>query len=126
MEKYKIIDKINNGKYEAKLEYPKGKRHRYDTIIDEDKSVRWNREEIERINKESHEVRKKYRNSIYEGELSFKEDVASYLKNDSLNKAQATEIVKKAWMEDHSEGFLSVLDTAEELAEFVMEIINLA
>lgn len=126
MEKYEIVDKINNGEYETKLEYPRGTRHRPDTIINEDKSVRWNREQIERINNESHKARKEYRNSIYEGELNFKKDVASYLKNGSLNKAQADEIVKKAWMEAHSEGFLSVLDTADELADFVMEIINLA
>lgn len=129
MEKYEIIDKINNKEYEAKLEYPRGKRHRPDTVIDEDKSVKWNREEVERINNESHKAREAYRNSIYEGELRFKEDVAShleYLYDGSLNKTQAAEIVRRAWMEDHSEGFLSVLDTADELAVFLIEVIDLA
>lgn len=126
MENYEIIDKINNGEYETKLEYPRGTRHRPDTIINEDKSVRWNREQIEKINNESHKARKEYRNSIYEGELNFKKDVASYLKNGSLNKERADAIVERAWMEAHSEGFLSVLYTADELADFVMEIINLA
>lgn len=129
MKNCEIVDKINNGEYEPKMEYPKLTRHRLDTVIDENKSVKWNKEEVERRNSESIKAREEYRNSMYEGESKFKEDVDSYLEylyEGSLNKAQANVIVKKAWEENHSEGFLSVLDKADELAEWTIEIISLA
>lgn len=123
-----IIDRIKNNEYETKIEYPKLTRYRADTIIDEDETVRWNREEVKKRNNARMEALDEYRNSLYEGELAFKEDLASYLvtyNEDTINMEQARVIVKRAWMEGHSDGLKNVLDISDELAELVVEVISL-
>lgn len=129
IESYEIfIEKIKNKEYETKLEYPKLSRYAKDTIIDENQTVKWNREEVERRNDEKSKELKKYRNSIKEGQLSFEKDVVSYivLSNESMiNKEQAEEIFKKTWNEEHSEGRISVLNEALELADFIIKMIDL-
>lgn len=128
MKTYKMIqDAIINKKYEAKMKYERMTRRRHDAIIDEDKSVKWNREEVQRLNNKSLEKRDEYRNSVYQGELRFKEDLAVLIENldGCLNGKQAKNIVSRAWRENKSEGLMSVLDSAVELAEFVIETIRL-
>ena len=112
-----IMDKIQNGIYDR----PK-KLNLYgdDHVIDENKSVKWNREEVVRRN----EKIKAEKNVALTDQ--FKEDVIEYiLKNYEINnnKEIAISVYKMAWETGHSYGLHDVLQEVIEFAEFAETIL---
>lgn len=93
-----------------------------DTVIDEDKSVKWNREEVERLNKENatfvesiNKLRITRRNELFD-------DLKAVLKAENkMTDGQAQIVVDKAWAEAHSEGIKNVIIHIEELVEFISD-----
>lgn len=109
---------IENGVYKGTVEYVGFSRVRPETVIDEDKSVKWNREEVERINAERLEAREAYRKSIQDGEEQFKKDVIKMVITDyPITEKIAGKLFTKAYRDGHSEGLMRVLEEAEDIAE---------
>lgn len=95
------------------------------TVIDEEESVRWNREEVER------------RNAVREQEIidlrNAKKGVQDNLEEEIIHKFAKeydvpTESVKKiysyAFLQDHAYGIRDVINTAENLIELFKDIIS--
>lgn len=113
-----IQENIENGIYKGKVEYVGFSRLRSETVIDENKSIKWNREEVERINTERLEAREAYRKSIQDGEEQFQKDVIKMLTEDyPITEKIAGKLFTKAYRDGHSEGLMRVLEEAEDIAE---------
>lgn len=92
-------------------------------IIDEDKSVKWNREEIERrINVRAEEVKRlqTLRNKI--DNLYEKTAIKVLAKQYKISIKEAGILWRKAYEDDHSFGVKSVYDTFVELADMYEEL----
>lgn len=120
-----ILEKINRKAYDSQVKYPSGK-FSENHIFDEDKSVRWNREEVERQNNNRLAQIKAYRESEAQGEKDFRDDVIQYLlENYRINKNQkiAERIFSKAYDDGHSGGYGEVLTHAEEIADLIEDVL---
>jgi len=127
MDAYTIRQKIDNKEYAAKAAYPTIRKFSQGHIFDEDKSVKWNREEVERHNTEVAKQMEAYRKAVIQGENTFKEDVIAYLLDTySINKAMAEKIFAKAYDDGHSGGMHEVLNIAIDLVDFVVDIMKLS
>lgn len=105
---------------------PNFKKPRIGDIIDEDKTVRWNREEVERLQKlYEEEVKKlntdknKRRDSLYE-ELykTIKKEVG----NITIEDAKA--IFNYAYEQGHSYGYNEVFSSLDDIMDLVSSIVN--
>ena len=93
-----------------------------DYVIDENQTVKWNREEVKRRNNEREEARKAYYCRLSDAESVIKK----YLFEDSnLSQGQFNLIWNKAYDDSHHLGMRSVCETFEELAELYEELRNL-
>lgn len=120
--------KIKNGGYEPKVDYPNRERFREGHIFDEEKSLKWNREEVDRRNEEKERGYNAYRDAVNNGEKRFEKDVIENLLEDFYlkdNKKVAEKIYDKAYLDGHSGGMYEVLDKAIDLADFVEYILYL-
>jgi hypothetical protein len=93
------------------------------TVLDEDKSVKWNREEVERLRGVyDEEVRrlnteKNHICNIFEGRMK------ELLKDEfELNDAETNVIWFKAWEDGHDSGIYNVVSHFEDLAYFYEEL----
>jgi len=128
MDKSKILDKIRNKDYESKLQYPIEKKVKDGYIFDEDKSVKWNREEVERKNIEVDKTIKAYKKLSSMGAEDFQTDVVEYLVNSfdiKDNKQIAEKIFSKAYEDGHSNGYYEVFSQATDIGSFVEDILRL-
>lgn len=108
---------------------PDRKEHPYPKktdILDEDKSVKWNREEIERLRKafESKVAElNKYKNLItkaFEGRI-----VKVMAKDNSISVEESQKIWNYAYAEKHSDGIISVVCCYEELAGLYADLLEI-
>ena len=90
---------------------PKTKRIKEGTVLDEDKSVRWNREEVERLNKEYDAVvaelntkRNKARDMLYEHIYEYIIDEVGH----NCTKKKATAIWDYAYEQGHAYGLSEI------------------
>ena len=120
-----IIEKINNGDYDIKNTLNK-KQYPENYVFDENKSVKWNKEEVVRQN----EKIKKAIKSKFDGQNQFKRDVIQYilehqlLSGSKLNENQAEKIYKKGWEDGHSSGYHNVMIEIEDLIDFIGDILG--
>ena len=101
-------------------EFPKYNRG---DIIDEDKSVKWNREEVERcINARTEEVKRlqTLRNKL--DNLYEKTAIKVLAKEYKISIKEASILWKYAYEDSHSSGVTSVYDTFSELADMYEEL----
>lgn len=96
------------------------------TIIDEDQSVRWNREEVERL-RNTYENRVKelnqYKNTIMN---TYKKHIIKLLaKENGITIDESVIIWTYAWRESHDEGMKSVVYTFNEIVDLYIELLNL-
>lgn len=101
--------------------YPK-----IDTIIDEEKSVKWNREEVYR-QRAAFEARvedlNKYKNLI---NVHFKEQLNKVLAKDShITIAESKKLFDFAYDTDYTKGIRTVVDTYKDLAKMYKELIDI-
>lgn len=123
-----IRENIESKKYETTMEYPKNIRYSEGHVFDEDKSVKWNKEEVVRKNAEIKAKKEAYNQSRAVKFSEFEEDVAAmlieeYAIND--NKAIADKIVSIAYTEGHSGGMYEILNEAMTYADFVEDILKI-
>lgn len=123
----KILERIKEGYYNSTVEYPKSTRYRENHVFNEDKSVKWNREEVVRKNAEIDKLKADYRDSVNAGIEKFENDVIDYLMNNNSfkNKKIAEKIYFKAYESSHSGGLSEVLNKADDLGDFVYDIIEI-
>lgn len=96
------------------------------TIIDEDRSVKWNREEIDR-QRAAFETRvedlNKYKNLI---NVHFKEQLNRALAKDShITIAESKKLFDFAYNTDYTKGIRTVVDTYKDLAKMYKELLEI-
>lgn len=121
-----VQDAYLNKEYENKMEYPYGKYMSQNTVIDEDKSVRWNREQVEKHNKEIDDAKKVYREESTRLQNKLAEDIIAAIQYDysSINEEQARKIYGYAYQEKHSH-FNDVFYFIEELCDLYKDLLEL-
>ena len=96
------------------------------TIIDEDQSVRWNREEVKRL-RNTYENRVKelnqYKNTIMN---TYEKCIIKLLaKENRISVDESIIIWTYAWMRSHDEGIESVVNTFNEIADLYIDLLDL-
>lgn len=129
VEDFKKVENLS-----TKPDRTKFPKYKMNAVIDEDKSVRWNNEEIERRNAafkkeasrlqtvKSHEYNKVI-NAIVD--IVTNELITSGLfKNEAIAKEKAYKIYNKAYDESHSYGIYDVLVKIDDYIDFITEIMK--
>ena len=121
MEFQTIMDKINNGVYD-RITFP----YLYEEnhIFDEDKSVKWNKKEVENQNAK---LIQEFNNRSKMKQANFQEDAIEYiLSNYEINNNRniASMIFCMAYEFGHSSGYREVLQEIIDFAEFVENIVS--
>lgn len=83
MTRDELLKRINNKEYESNMEYPKGKIIPEDTILDEDLTIKQNRELVKEKNEEYRAKRQEYWNVTAKREYEFQNDVTDYVLSQS-------------------------------------------
>lgn len=108
-------------RYNVEAIYPDIKKWPEGYIVDEEKSVKWNREQVEVHNKEVNKAWTKYRLKCNEGHENFNKDLKKAIQNDyKFNEAQADVIISYLY----NEGMYDDLCRAENLCEVVSEVLQ--
>lgn len=118
-----LHEAMRNGYYDTVYVRPKFLRE--DTVIDEEKSVRWNREEVERRNKEMKERVEENRRQRREKERQQYDDIIRVYANDSgLSEEQIGKIYNYAYSQYHSSGMLEVIIEMDDLIDLVVDVMK--
>lgn len=90
-------------------------------IIDEEQSVRWNREQVAAHNKEVDRAIKKYHKDLQAGYENFWKDLKQAIQNDyNFTESQAQAIMNHIYRDGMSDD----LDRAEYLCDVVSEVLQ--
>lgn len=101
--------------------YPKG------YIFNEDESVRWNREEVQRRQEAREKAQKKYDKKVQEIWGEAEKAIKDYLQSEfDLKPKVADAVYAKAREEGHSGGFFEILSKANDYGSFVEIILSLS
>lgn len=100
---------------------PKSCKYKVGTILDEDKSVKWNKEEVERLNTiyeaEVRELNKR-KNQLY---IELVNAIQEYIIQETkVNTKQAGKIYNYLYNEHHAYGLNGVLDHLDDLLDLFM------
>ena len=110
------------GYYTAK--YPHNKKYDVNHVIDEDKSVRWNKEEVTRLNLIRSESVNVYRNKKHELTGNMINDIVEYIKTwHNLLEYQARIIVERLYTEHHSD-MNCFFNSIDEECEYIISIMH--
>lgn len=106
---------------------PKEKPLKKDYITDEDKSVRWNRKQVEQSQQAYKEETLRLRQKRNEAFAAARHELLLYIQN-SLNKEFPEEkcelILSRAYEEAHAYGVRSVIDLVDEYTDFVNDLLT--
>lgn len=95
------------------------------TVIDEDKSVKWNREKVEASKLAYNEELMKLRRAKHKAIRAAEAEIMEYIK-DSLDKDYPEEklriIYNRAYDTGHSSGAYSIMDEIDDLTDFINEM----
>lgn len=118
---YGLYEAIGEGKYESDL--VRAKLLRPDTIIDEDKSVKWNREEVQRRNSEQKDIEEASRKLRMELSEKLANDIIGvFVHQTGYSEKKVRTIYHYAYRESHSSGMYEVVQTMDELIDLFMEV----
>lgn len=79
MTRDELLKRIDNKEYESDMEYPKGRIIPDETILDENLTIKQNRELVKEKNEEYRTKRQEYRKAMAEKEIEFQNDVTDYV-----------------------------------------------
>lgn len=114
----------DNNEYKTKLSYPKRSKFKETQVFDEDRSVKWNREESIRKNKEIDEAYESYRNDEADLWDKFKTDIVQGIMDDyDLSKEKANLIYGYAYREWHS-CVNDMFCNLDELCELIEKVLK--
>lgn len=107
MAKFNSVEEVGtayrNEHYSNKLEYPSARYFKENQIFDEEKSVKWNREERERRIEAANKKREEYNKEQVRLNKMLKEDIIAAILNEyDFNEKQAEKIYDYAYEEKHS------------------------
>lgn len=96
MTREELVERIENDEYEPNMEYPKGKIIPKDTILDEDLTIKQNRELVKEKNEEYRAKRQEWHEAVAEKEIEFQNDVVDYvLSQDKYLKMEQIEKIEE-------------------------------
>ena len=106
---------------------PKKKPLKEGYITDEDKSVRWNREQVEQSQQTYREETLRLRQERNQMLDKAKQEIILYIK-DSLEKDFSEEkcnlILSRAYEENHAYGLTSVINRVDEYVDFINDLLE--
>ena len=121
-----IIERISTGVYDVKYSEPKLLLKDTD-IIDEDKSVKWDREQIALENDKIRLHNEAIKETKKKGPRKFEDDLKEAIMNEhGLNANQVSKVYRKAYKDGHSAGEMEILWKAQKLGELAEAILKLA
>lgn len=95
------------------------------TTFDEEKSVRWNREELDRRKRSLAGKYGSLQKKCNDVESNVREGIIQYLQDEwNFTKNVAVAVYGKAYEEGHSGGFFEILAEAQCFAEFADKVID--
>mgnify|MGYP004628016959 CR=1 FL=1 len=107
-------------RYNVEAIYP-GIKWPDDYVVDEEQSVKWNKEQVSTHNKEIDKALKKYYQDRHKGYDNFCVDLKQAIQNDyNFTEAQAMVIM----VHIYGDGMYKDLEKAEELCEIAYDILN--
>lgn len=83
MTREELLERIENEKYEPDMEYPKWRIISNDTILDENLTVKQNRELVKEKNDEYCAKHQEWQKALAEKEVEFQNDIADYVLSQS-------------------------------------------
>ena len=121
-----VFKQISKGVYDVKYSRPKRLLEETD-FIDENKSVKWNREQIALENDKIRLHNEAIKEAKRKGPRKFEDDLKEALMNEhGLNADQASKVYRKACEAGHSAGSYFFVGEAQELGELAEVILELA
>ena len=119
-----VIERISTGVYDVKHSKPKTLLRDTD-FIDENKSVKWNREQIEKENDKIRLHNKAIKEAKNNGPLKFEDDLKEAIMNEhDLNATQASAVFLIAYENGHSAGMKEILWAAQDLCKLAEEVLK--
>lgn len=112
---------INEGYYN--VEYMKPQYIPEDTILDEEKSVKWNREQVEKRNldqQEKYESKKTQNSNMHDTQVG--DIVRVYSEYSGFSKDRIEKIFHHAYKKQHSYGIYDVIQELEEILDLLDEL----
>lgn len=92
-------------------------------VFNEDKSVKWNRDEVERVNAELKEKYDAYRKTVAEAEDAERNAIIETFASEyNVSEAKVGAAYNYAYSESHSSGMYAVICTLEELMDLYAEM----
>lgn len=114
MDFYKLYDMANE--YNNFSYKPKNKKYKIGEVIDEDKSVRWNREEVEKRNRLREEEVKRLNTEKNRLFIKWIDAVYIYIMQETkVKKEKAKDIYNYLYTEYHNYGLVEVLNHLDDL-----------
>lgn len=96
------------------------------TVIDENKSVKWNREEVKRINALRDDELKKLNTAKNLERDKLEDEIVKKLADEGkITYTKAKKIYSYVYSQDHSWGLGAVINTAHDLMDFFLEVSSL-
>jgi len=115
-----------SGAYKNKLPYPNKTKYKEWHVFDENKTVKWNKEEVVRQNVIIDEEKEQYQKESNYWQCQLNDDVIKALVNSyDFNKAQAEKIWNFAYNEKHG-NMNDVFYYVEEIADFIESVMQLS
>ena len=123
---YGVFELISKGVYD--VEHSKPKTLLKDTdIIDENKSVKWNKEQNKKKNEKIKLHNEATKEAKEKGHRIFKDDLTVAIMGEhSLNADQASRVYRKAFEDGYSAGLNEILWAAQEIGSLAEAILWLA
>ena len=114
-----VANKYRDGDYTNKMPSPyEMKVYSKNHVFDENKSVKWNNEQIELKNKERELAFEKYRKESSRLTSLLEADIINAIVYEyKFNNKQANLIYQYAYQEHHSYGYLEIINSLYELCE---------
>lgn len=96
-------------------------------VFDEEKSVRWNKEEVIRLNNELDKDREKAREAYSNAEMEWLKSIyETVMKSYGFSYEMVVKTWDMAYEESHSCGYGDVLTTFDELLDYALDMIRMA
>jgi hypothetical protein len=120
-----ILELINGEYYDYKAPFPYMIKYKEGYVFDENKSVKWNKEEVERQNQARLDAIAAYDKARADAEGVFRKDVIeSMIGYHPIGRKEAERIYWEGYDRSHSEGYYDVVLTINSLLGLYMDLLN--
>lgn len=120
-----LKDAINSGYYES-VPYLKINYLKEGTTIDENETIKWNRDEVERLNAETKQKLEENRaERVAMNEKETNDIITAYSNYSGFSKEAVNVVYSYAHQESHAYGIQEILGTLEEVLDVMIKIKNM-